>query len=103
MIDAMAAGGVYEGLPHDLALEIAAKTAHGAAKMILAGDTPPLIEQMTASPGGTTMRGLYALESRGVKAAIMEAVIEATTRAREIAEQLMENANREVQSGTDEG
>lgn len=86
MIDALAEGGVYEGLPHNLALEIAARTALGAAKMILAGDTPASIKQMTASPGGTTMRGLYALEARGVKGAIMEAVIEATKRAREIAQ-----------------
>jgi pyrroline-5-carboxylate reductase len=92
MIEAMADGGVYEGLPHDLALKISAKTALGAAIMILAGDTPSSIEQMTASPGGTTMRGLYAMEARGIKAAIMKAVIEATTRAREISEQLMKNA-----------
>ncbi|MBE0516348.1 MAG: pyrroline-5-carboxylate reductase [Methanophagales archaeon] len=103
MIEALADGGVYEGLPHDLALEISAKTARGAAILILAGDTPSLIEEMTASPGGTTMRGLYAMESRGVKAAMMEAVIEATKRAREISEQLMKNANRDVHSGTDEG
>ncbi|MDI6811173.1 MAG: pyrroline-5-carboxylate reductase [archaeon] len=103
MIEAMADGGVYEGLPHDLALEISAKTALGAAIMILAGDKPSSIGQMTASPGGTTMRGLYAMESRGVRAAIMEAVIEATTRAREISEQLMKNAKRDVQSGTEEG
>jgi len=86
MIEAMADGGVYEGLPHDLALEISAKTALGAAKMILAGDKPSSIKQMTASPGGTTMRGLYAMEARGIKAAMMEAVIEATKRAREISE-----------------
>ncbi|MDI6885132.1 MAG: pyrroline-5-carboxylate reductase [archaeon] len=103
MIEAMADGGVYEGLPHDLALEISAKTALGAAIMILAGDEPSSIGQMTASPGGTTMRGLYAMESRGVKAAIMDAVIEATKRAREISEQLTKNAKRDVQSGTEEG
>jgi pyrroline-5-carboxylate reductase len=86
MIDALADGGVYEGLPHDVALEIAARTALGAAKMILAGDTPSSIKQMTASPGGTTMRGLYAMEAKGIKAALMEAVIEATKRAREISQ-----------------
>ena len=86
VIEALADGGVYEGLPHAIALEIAAKTALGAAKMILAGDTPSAIKRMTASPGGTTMRGLYAMEARGVKAAMMEAVIEATKRAREISQ-----------------
>jgi len=84
VIDAMADGGVYEGMGRDLSLAIAARAAMGAAKMILAGDKPADIEAMTASPGGTTIRGLYAMESRGVKAAMMEAVIEATRRAREI-------------------
>ncbi|MGB3459897.1 MAG: pyrroline-5-carboxylate reductase [Halobacteriota archaeon] len=84
VIDAMADGGVYAGLPRDLALAISARTALGAAKLILAGDKPSTVEQITASPGGTTIRGLYAMETHGVKAAMMEAVIEATKRAGEI-------------------
>ncbi|MGB2728213.1 MAG: pyrroline-5-carboxylate reductase [Halobacteriota archaeon] len=90
VIDAMADGGVYEGLPRELSLAIAAKTALGAARLILAGDTPSEIKAMTASPGGTTIRGLYAMESGSVKAAMMEAVIEATERARELSK--MQNA-----------
>jgi len=93
IIDAMADGGVYEGLPRDLALAISAETALGAAKMVLAGDTPSAIQAMTASPGGTTIRGLYAMDSRGVKAAMMAAVIDATERAAEISR--MDAANEE--------
>ncbi|MHC1611328.1 MAG: pyrroline-5-carboxylate reductase [Candidatus Methanospirareceae archaeon] len=84
VIEAMAAGGVYEGLSHDLSLEISAKTAVGAAKMVLAGYEPSSIKEMTASPGGTTIRGLYAMDARGGRTAMMDAVIEATRRAREI-------------------
>lgn len=84
VIEAMAAGGLYEGLPHDVSLAISAKTALGAAKMVLAGYEPSAIKKMTASPGGTTIRGLYAMDAKDVKAAMMEAVIEATKRAREI-------------------
>jgi len=84
VIDAMAAGGVCEGLPRELALAIAAQTAQGAAKMVLAGTTPVVLQEMTASPGGTTMRGLYAMETRNVKAAMMHAVSAATKRAREL-------------------
>jgi pyrroline-5-carboxylate reductase len=87
VIDALTEGGVYAGLPRGLSEEISARTALGAAKMVLAGDSPSQIKQMTASPGGTTMRGLYAMEAWGVKAALMEAVIEATERARELSEQ----------------
>ena len=84
VIEAMAEGGVYEGLPYDVALAISARTALGAAKMVLAGDSPSSILHRTASPGGTTIRGLYAMDAGGVKAAMMAAVHEATKRAREI-------------------
>ncbi|MCK4397878.1 MAG: pyrroline-5-carboxylate reductase [Methanophagales archaeon] len=87
IIDAMADGAVYEGLPRELSLTIAAQTAIGAAKLILEGKKPSEIVTMTASPGGTTIRGLYAMESEAVKAAMMEAVIEATRRATEISKQ----------------
>lgn len=84
MIEAMADGGLHEGLPHDLALAIAARTAQGAATLILAGRDPAQIRYMTASPGGTTIRGLHVLDAQGVKGALITAVIEATRRAREL-------------------
>jgi pyrroline-5-carboxylate reductase len=86
LIDALAEGGVYEGLPYELAVMLGAKTALGAAKMILSGKNPWQIKQMVASPGGTTIAGLYAMETKNVKAAMMEAVIAATKRAREISQ-----------------
>ncbi len=94
VIEAMAEGGVYEGLPYDLSLAISARTALGAAKMILAGDEPSTIKHMTASPGGTTIRGLYAMDAGGVKAGIIEAVSEATKRAREISGEAQQKINR---------
>jgi len=84
IIEAMADAGLYEGLPGDLSLDISARTALSAAKMILAGDKPASIKEMTASPGGTTIRGLYVMDSLGVKAAMMNAVIAATERARAV-------------------
>jgi pyrroline-5-carboxylate reductase len=84
VIEAMADGGLHEGLPHDLALTIAAHTALGAATLILAGKDPAEIRYMTASPGGTTIRGLHVLDAQGVKGALIAAVIEATRRAREL-------------------
>lgn len=88
IIDAMADGALYEGLPRELALKISAKTAAGAAKMILMGKKPLEIKEMVSSPGGTTIRGLYTMESRSVKAAVMEAVIEATKKAKEISKDI---------------
>lgn len=88
IIDAMADGALYEGLPRELALKISAKTAAGAAKMILMGKKPLEIKEMVSSPGGTTIRGLYMMESKGVKAAMMEAVIEATKKAKGISKDI---------------
>ena len=84
VIEAMAEGGVYEGLPYDISLSISARTALGAVKMILAGNEPSSITHRTASPGGTTIRGLHVMDTVGVKAALIEAVSEATKRAREL-------------------
>ena len=84
VIDALAEGGVHEGLPRELALRIAARTVEGAARMISAGFSPENVRDMTASPAGTTIRGILTLEKYAIRAALMSAVIDATRRAKEI-------------------
>jgi pyrroline-5-carboxylate reductase len=86
MIEAMADGGVRCGLPRDQALQLAAQTVLGAARMVKeTGDHPARLKDMVTSPGGTTIAGLAELEERGVRSALMEAVTAATRRARELA------------------
>jgi len=53
--------------------------------MVLQSDHHPaeLKEQVT-SPGGTTIAGLHALERGGLRAALMNAVVEASERSREL-------------------
>jgi pyrroline-5-carboxylate reductase len=85
MIEAMADGGVKAGLPREAALALAAQTVFGAAKMVL--DTkqhPAVLKDAVASPGGTTIAGLHALERSGFRGAIMDAVVAATNRATEL-------------------
>ncbi len=48
---------------------------------------PGVLKDMVASPGGTTIAGLHALERGGVRGALMDAVEAATRRAVELAKE----------------
>ncbi len=72
-------------MPRDAATALAAQTVLGAAKMVLeTGSHPGVLKDQVASPGGTTIAGLHALERGGVRGAIMDAVEAATRRAAEL-------------------
>jgi pyrroline-5-carboxylate reductase len=85
MIEALTDGAVRIGLPREVAAMLAAQTFKGAAEMVLAtGEHPAALKDRVASPGGTTIAGLQALEAHGVRAALMAAVEAATRRAAEL-------------------
>jgi len=63
VVDALTDGGIEAGLPKDLAAVLALKTALGSIKtMIKTKKTPEELKNMVASPGGTSVAGLRALE-----------------------------------------
>jgi len=85
MIEAMSDAGVRVGLPRDIATSLAAQTLLGAAKMVLENKGQPgILKDMVTSEGGTTIAGIHALEKGGLRAALMDAVVAATNRSREL-------------------
>lgn len=85
IIEAMADGGVYEGLDRNSAMILAAQTVLGAAKMMLeTGMHPGQLKDMVTSPAGTTIRGIHVLEESGIRAAFMNAVIASSERSKEL-------------------
>jgi len=93
VIEALAAGGVKEGLSQDVALKLTTQTVLGAAHLIQATDKhPATLRDQVCTPGGTTMAGLYAMEEGGFRLALMNAVIAATRRSKELGEGLQRPA-----------
>lgn len=83
MIDALVEAAVQQGLPRPTASRMVAQTFLGASTMAQDAHPVELREQVT-SPGGTTARGLRALDRLGLRNALAEAVAAATDRSREL-------------------
>lgn len=84
-LEALADGGVKMGLPRSLALEMASQTLLGAARLCLEKTLhPAALKDQVASPGGTTIAGLHALEAGGFRGLVMDAIEAATLRARQL-------------------
>lgn len=84
-IEALADGGVACGLPRQQALDLAAQTLLGTAKLMQeTAQHPGALKDAVCSPGGSTIAGVAALEQGGFRAAVMNAVQDAFYRTQEL-------------------
>jgi pyrroline-5-carboxylate reductase len=85
VLEAMIDGGVLAGLPRPVAAQLATQTLVGVGKLVAeTGESPADLRAAVTSPAGTTAAGLHALERAGVRAAVLDAVVAATERSREL-------------------
>jgi len=85
IVEALADGGVTCGLPRKKALLYAAQMVKGTGALILqSGQHPAALKDAVCSPGGSTIAGVRAMEQGGVRSAMMEAVIAADKRNKEL-------------------
>jgi len=85
VIEALSDAGVKVGIPRPLALELAAQTVFGSAKMVLeTKEHPAKLRDMVTSPGGTTIAGMHELEKGKLRAVLMNAVEAAANRSKEL-------------------
>lgn len=75
MLEAMADAAVKLGVQRADAYKLAAQMVVGTGKLMLETSAHPgVMKDAVCSPGGTTIRGVIALEKAGMRAAFMDAV-----------------------------
>ena len=75
MMEAMADAAVKHGIQRKAAYQLVAQMVIGTGKLMLeSGEHPGAMKDAVCSPGGTTIRGVIALEHAGMRAAFMDAV-----------------------------
>jgi len=84
-IEALADGGVRDGIPREQAYRMAAQAMLGAAKMVLeTGKHPGILKDDVCTPGGSTIQAVAALEENQFRASILNAMKACTNKTKGI-------------------
>lgn len=85
ILEALAEGGVMMGLPRKVALELAAQTVQGAARLVLeTGRHPAELKDEVTTPAGCTIAALMMLEDGKLRSVLARGVQEAARAAKEL-------------------
>lgn len=82
--EALTDAGVLAGLTRPVADALVRQLFVGSAAMLSEYGDPVALRAMVTSPGGTTAAGLRVLEEHGTRSALLEAVLAATERSKEL-------------------
>lgn len=89
ILESLTDGGIKVGLPRELATQLAAQTVLGAARMLLeTGKHPAALKDEVTTPAGCTIDGLMELEEGRLRVTLIKAVVQATKRAKALADAL---------------
>jgi pyrroline-5-carboxylate reductase len=89
LIEAMTAAGEKLGLPRNVAAQLSAHTALGAARMATGSDVDASeLRRRVTSPAGTTEAAIKTFQAGGFEALVEQALNAAARRSAELAEQL---------------
>ena len=85
IVEALADGAVAAGLPRSLSLDLAQKMLAGSVLLLQKKKLHPgELKDMVSSPAGTTIRAVRHLEQSSLRSALIEAVVLAANRSREL-------------------
>lgn len=82
-IEALADGGVKNGLSREQSYRMAAQAVFGAAKMVLeTGKHPGELKDEVCTPGGATIEAVTELEKNGFRSAVLSAMEKCTEKTK---------------------
>lgn len=85
LIEAMADGGVKQGIPRDKTYRLAAQAVLGAAKMVLETDKHPgELKDNVCTPGGATIEAVAELEKKQFRGSVLAAMESCTEKVKSL-------------------
>ncbi|MGD6857457.1 pyrroline-5-carboxylate reductase [Bacillus infantis] len=92
-IEALADGGVLQGLPRETSYRLAAQAVLGAAKMVLeTGKHPGELKDQVCTPGGATIEAVAELEKQGFRSSVISAMQSCADKSKQLAKKQAEKS-----------